>query len=49
MAINLLIQKENNGCYVNANTYGKVLCEYISAVIFKVKHGWTSFSNNGAC
>lgn len=28
MAVNLLIQKENNGCCINANTYGKVLCEY---------------------
>jgi hypothetical protein len=28
MAVNLLIQKENNGCRVNRNTYGKVLCEY---------------------
>lgn len=28
MAVNLLIQKENNGCRVNSNTYGKVLCEY---------------------
>lgn len=27
MAVNLLIQKENNGCRVNRNTYGKVLCE----------------------
>lgn len=28
MAVNLLIQKENNGCCVTTNTYGKVLCEY---------------------
>ena len=27
MAVNLLIWKENNGCCVNTNTYGKVLCE----------------------
>lgn len=28
IAVNLLIPKENNGCRVNRNTYGKVLCEY---------------------
>ncbi|KAI4537073.1 hypothetical protein MG293_013276 [Ovis ammon polii] len=28
VAVNLLIQKENNGCCVNTDTYGKVLCEY---------------------
>lgn len=38
MAVNLLIPKENNGCCVKANTYGKVLRKYISAVIFKVKY-----------
>ena len=28
VAVNLLIQKENSGCCVNTDTYGKVLCEY---------------------
>ena len=28
VAVNLLIRKENNGCCVNTDTYGKVLCEY---------------------